>query len=235
MQNKTLLAKIAAILVIIFACFRLLSFCTSRSGAPPEATRHAQALGAVTAAEVADRLGSGTSVLLVLSPSNNPHLRERERSFRSVARQRDLNIVGVVETQSGDSHPERGWSRDFYQRMVRQHPEVDVIVSFDGLPPDHLPRVSQDRLYSGAFVAVLPHSQHLDDFLRTNLVAFAVLPVPMPRGEDLSIRTADRVWFDAFYQIVDTPRTAPDSEVLPSPPREEELEIIDDFLGPVRS
>lgn len=196
LQQKHL--KILAVVLISIVALRLVSL-GRRSEIAPEATKHNQVLGEMSAMETASLIGGSGRVLLVSWADPDALITIREKAFENKARELDLTMAGIFRAEERDFHPLGGWSKSLYDRVAREYPDVDAVVSFVYAPPVGVLDGRFPRELAGHFVAVLPNTGNIDQYLQSGVVDLAVVPLPNP-DDMLSTRVSSADWFHAYYR-----------------------------------
>jgi len=215
--------KILAAILILLAIWRVTKLF---QGTPPpqEAFLHYRAL-AVGAAEHTAKLIEGSGpVVLVLPAGDEPYFTAQIEAFRKEGQALGLGDVAVVRAKPGDYHNERGWSVAFYERVAAEHAGAHAIVSFTYAPPISVALGRTPRKTNAKFVAVLPDSGSLGLYFRAGLVDLAILPANAIPGNEPGVKAPPKVWFDAYYEVLD----APEGEALPEPEGDQHMFYLTD-------
>ncbi|MCC5849904.1 MAG: hypothetical protein JJU29_17595 [Verrucomicrobia bacterium] len=199
--------KILASILIVLAIFRVISL-SRRSDVAPEATKHNQVLGEMTARETASLIGGQGRVLLVSWQNPDRLIQVRENAFEKTAQKLGLTTAGIFRAEEREFHPLSGWSNSLYNRVADEYADVDAVVSFVYAPPMGVANGRTPQRLNGHFIVVLPNTETIEQYLAAGAVDLAVVPLPNP--ENLSSTKVDSgVWFNAYYRnltVMDTER-----------------------------
>lgn len=192
--------KILAAVLISLLAIRVVFF-SRRADFAPAAIRHNQVLGEWGAREAATLVEGQGRVLLVSRQTSDELLRTREKAFEDTLRALGLDLAGILRIEDHEFHPIQGWSASFHSRVANELADADVVVSFVYTPPIGVVTGRVPRKINGRFVAVLPSSGTLHDYLLAGVVDHAIVSLPNPTPLS-DTRVASEVWFNAFYQVL---------------------------------
>lgn len=227
-KHKIILATVLLLLALI----RIVTWVTESSD-PPEASKHYQAMGQQLAVEVSGLLNNAGTVVTV--SEDTPRHQLRVKTFTHELEQQDFTVQQII-AGPGDYHPDTGLSLSFYQRLSRDFPQADAVVSFVTSPPVQLLEDRNLTRLTSKFITVLPSMETLRAFFQEDLVHLALVPAGNVENPELDPGASHQEWFDNFYRILHPAdaQSLPAPRHLPGTSPEEELEFVDDLIGEIQ-
>lgn len=211
-EVKKPLIALVAVLVIVASVISI--YLTQRRPTARINLAPFEAVGEVVAEETVKLLGNQGRVLVVSYAADVPAMQAPIQFFEEGLKTSPGISIVAREQLSMDPMeaygPEMGGlPADKFLDLVKQYPDIDLIVSFVGAPYFQPGQALRLDAKLPKFIAVSTFGLQVKELLQRKVVQVAIVPRFTPPSEPDKEPVSRREWFDKFYMVV-TPENAAD-------------------------